>query len=283
MRRSRGWMALIAVTAVSLAGCASGGPEVAPFRSGLARMDLAPVETTVESAFVGGLSAARSGDYEEARLQLEWVAGVCPNTGVGSKALLTLLAVELDPRNPERSPEAAADAARRYLASAKKPAWTEPTLASLYLLSLDLREPMAEDDSVAAAAPGDTADPAGVPPPDPPEGEGGKAAGATGRSGVTPYDADPAATDGETGASKARGAGADDLDIARGAYRCEAPGIEVLVGALEVPPHPGDPLGERLHDAEGERGRLRQLVARLEQRIAQLEQELERIRATLKP
>jgi hypothetical protein len=98
-----------------------------------------------------GLVALERGDYEVARTVLRSVAmhhGLLP---VGQRAHLALVALEIDPRNEERSLRATADLAAHYLGLPEAAAWTQPLAEAFYLLALELgaaEEAAAEQEDV---------------------------------------------------------------------------------------------------------------------------------------
>jgi hypothetical protein len=117
----------------------------------------APLESSSEKRFEEALAALGRGDYRSAHEGLSWVAQHDADDKRGQQALLTLAALELDPRNPSRRIAAGADVAASYLGLAEKPAWTNPLAQTLYLLGLELgaaeeRVEKAEREAERAAA-----------------------------------------------------------------------------------------------------------------------------------
>lgn len=202
----------------------------------------------VERALVAGLVAAKLGDFEAARREIGWVATVCPDRPAGHQALLALAGIELDPRNPRRDPAAARRAVERYLASPTKPAWTEPTAKTLYLLAVELggrgSAMSPDEEEVAGEALGS------------PPGAAGTAGGRLGWGLASP--------------------GSDDR-------ACDASAAAAPLGSQPPPGFPGEPLQERLSEAERERAELRETASRLERELAELRREMERIRRALRP
>jgi hypothetical protein len=85
-----------------------------------------------------GLAALKEGDTERAQSHLQWVYNNHRDESVGRRALLVLVAAELDPRNPGRRLWAAADMSAKLLHPTGEPAWAEPVAETLYLLALEL-------------------------------------------------------------------------------------------------------------------------------------------------
>lgn len=264
-----------------------------------------------EAALYRGLTAVKLGEYGEARERLSAVAAACPASSLGSQALLILVALELDPRNPERDPRTARNLAEGYFAAPRKPAWTEPAMESLYLLAVELGAVsdsavagpaglprgdslLAVADSVAAVADSlaaasgaadSVAPEVGLPAPD--------------SLHAVPEDPPAEAADSGTAAEEPAGAGrspdatragdavpSPDTALslkADGGLSCASTRPGPFLGVLRPPELPGSPLMERLTTLLAERAALRENASRLERRLAELQQELERIRATLSP
>lgn len=98
----------------------------------------APLESRGEKRFEDGLTALGRGDYRLAHEQLSWVAQHYGHEAYGQQALLTLAAMEMDPRNPARRIEVGTDVVAAYLGLPEKPQWTHPVAQTLYLLGLEL-------------------------------------------------------------------------------------------------------------------------------------------------
>ena len=98
----------------------------------------APLETRGEKRFEDGLSALGRGDYRVAHEHLAWVAQHYGHESYGQQALLTLAAMEMDPRNPTRRITVGTDVAAGYLRLPEKAPWTQPVAQTLYLLGLEL-------------------------------------------------------------------------------------------------------------------------------------------------
>jgi hypothetical protein len=85
-----------------------------------------------------GLAALGQGDLTRAQEHLHWVYSHHGESPVGRRALLVLVAAELDPRNESRRLWAAADMSAKLLSQAGSPEWVEPVAETLYLLALEL-------------------------------------------------------------------------------------------------------------------------------------------------
>ena len=246
--RGTGWRWSVGLAA--LVACSS-NPEPQQPLAAPAELTLEPVETEVEKAFARGLAALKLGNYPAATEEIGSVARSCATAPIGGRALLTLIAIELDPRNPDRDPEVARQSARRYLELSNKPAWTEPAIETLYLMALDMGG--SEEEAGDAGEDGTTT---------------GPAADSISQGG------DPSATD---------VADVAPLSLHGSLVGCDPGNRELMVGALRMPTLPDEPVVERLASAEQGRIALQRRVARLEQELADLQQELARIRETLKP
>lgn len=263
-----------------------------------------------EAALYRGLTAVKLGEYGEARERLSAVAAACPASPLGSQALLILVALELDPRNPERDPRRARDLAEGYFAAPRKPAWTEPAMESLYLLAVELGAVsdstvagpaglprgdslLAVADSVAAVADSlaaasgaadSVAPEVGFPAPDSlhavPEDPPAEVAD----SGTAEEPAGAGRSPDSTRAGDAVASADTALSLkADGGLSCGSTRPGPFLGVLRPPELPGSPLMERVTTLLAERAALRENASRLERRLAELQQELERIRATLSP
>ena len=98
----------------------------------------APFGSSAEERFDDGLEALARGDYRVAYEHLSWVAEHHSHEKYGQQALLTLAAMELDPRNQGRRIDVGSDMAANYLRLPEKPLWTQPVAQTLYLRSLEL-------------------------------------------------------------------------------------------------------------------------------------------------
>jgi DNA repair exonuclease SbcCD ATPase subunit len=92
-----------------------------------------------DDRFAAGLAALRRGDYVTANEELGWVVQRYEGEPIGQKALLTLAAVEIDPRNPQRRLLLGAELANAYV---KQPTsrsdWVLPIAQTLHLLSIEM-------------------------------------------------------------------------------------------------------------------------------------------------
>ena len=95
-------------------------------------------ESDPERRFEQALADLSTGNLARAQEHLHSVATNHARERIGRKALLVLVAAELDPRNPERRLWAAADMSARLLSPTGEPEWAEPIAETLYLLSLEL-------------------------------------------------------------------------------------------------------------------------------------------------
>lgn len=110
--------------------------------------------------------------FDEAYRDLRFLAERCESGEAGSEAVLLLASQELNPRNPDRSPQAAAQLAARYLQISSASPTSLRVAESLYLLALDLGANPVESPfaSIPASDPGAADDRAGRDP-DPEEAE----------------------------------------------------------------------------------------------------------------
>lgn len=299
------WLGLL--LAVACGPRPSPTPEPGPART---HLQLETVASAGELALYRGLVAAKLGDYTAARDRLGTVAASCPVSPLGSQALLTLVALELDPRNPGRDPDRARSLAERYFADPRKPAWTEPAMESLYLLALELGAATSDSivsgeldlprgdsllavaDSVAAVADSlsaargaiDSAARAEATPEEAPFDAPADSASSMAEARGDPVAEVPRERTPSVGDTVSRG-GVDPrtpLD-AEGGLSCASTRPGPYLGELRAPHLPGSPLMERLSALVAERAALRRNTAELERKLAELQQELERIRATLSP
>lgn len=95
-------------------------------------------EPDPETRFELGLAALTEGDLARAQEHLYWVYNHHAESPVGRRALLVLVAAEMDPRNPARRLWAAADMSARLLSQSGPPEWAEPIAETMYLLALEL-------------------------------------------------------------------------------------------------------------------------------------------------
>ncbi len=116
-----------------------------------------PLESRGEKRLEEALEALARGDYRTAHEGLSWVAEHDADDRHGQQAVLTLAALEMDPRNPARRIAVGADVAATYLRMSETPAWTLPVAQTFYLLGLELgsaedRVERAEREAERAAA-----------------------------------------------------------------------------------------------------------------------------------
>jgi hypothetical protein len=116
----------------------------------------APFESESERRLDRGLQALERGDFRAAHEALSWVAQHDADDSHGQRAMLALVALEMDPRNPSRRIAVGADVAANYL-RLDTPEWTKPLAQAFYLLGLELgaaedRVERAEREAERAAA-----------------------------------------------------------------------------------------------------------------------------------
>ncbi|HLU25270.1 MAG TPA: hypothetical protein VKZ58_06145 [Longimicrobiales bacterium] len=106
---------------------------------GCARAHRAPeIDTGPEERLHRALLALDRRDYVAAAAELEWLQENHRASRLGHQAYLLLAAVELDPRNPDRSPDALAALAAADLATPARARWSVPISEALYLIALEL-------------------------------------------------------------------------------------------------------------------------------------------------
>ena len=88
--------------------------------------------------FDSGIKALAEGNYSAAHRDLAWVAERFAHEDAGQRAVLVLAAMELDPRNPARRPDAGSDLAGTFLQLPDRDGWIDPVAQTLYLLGLEL-------------------------------------------------------------------------------------------------------------------------------------------------
>jgi hypothetical protein len=107
-----------------------------------------------------GLALLAAGDFAAAGERLYPVYRAHWERPIGQRALLALMAAEIDPRNPDRRLWSTADMASRYLQIENVSEWTVPVAQSFYLLAVELgaaeervaRAEAERDEAEAAAA-----------------------------------------------------------------------------------------------------------------------------------
>ena len=85
-----------------------------------------------------GLDALADGDIARAHEHLDWVYRNHAGQRIGQEALLALVALELDPRNPGRRLWASADLAGELMSNPAAPDWLRPVGGALYHVALEL-------------------------------------------------------------------------------------------------------------------------------------------------
>lgn len=113
----------LALLALTLSGCAliRGEPAAMP-----------------ERQLERGLAALEARDFVSARAILDPLYRAHWQDAVGQRAMLALIAAELDSRNPDRQLWAAADLSARYLNIEDLPRWQVPVAEALYLIAQEL-------------------------------------------------------------------------------------------------------------------------------------------------
>lgn len=215
-----------------------------------------------------GLVALEEADYNIAYDNLLEVRSVCGDSPLGQQALLVLAAAELDPRNPQRQIELAAEFAAHYLGLPNRAAWAQPLAESLYLLSMEI----GASDAVGTLL-----------------GEGDDAPDA---------DSEPVTTLASTGGpidSSATDPAVERAETLRRAVFGFVPKtVPTECGVswqqigdpdanTQLPILPLSPVTERIAELEQERVDLMRQQGELESEIESLQAELARIRETLRP
>lgn len=113
----------LALLAIALSGCA------------LVR---AEPDESPERQLDQGLAALEARDFRRARAILDTLYRAHWQDPVGQRAMLVLIAAELDSRNPNRQLWAAADLSARYLNIEDLPRWHVPVGEALYLIAQEL-------------------------------------------------------------------------------------------------------------------------------------------------
>jgi len=238
---------------------------------------LASAESGRRRALEYGVLALEAGDYRAAMERIAPVAAICPTDELGRSAMLLLATAELDPRNPGRRPDAAAELAAFQLARRSEGQWEGAAAARLYAIALDYgAEPL-----TAAEIPGPVViwdryltDP----------GVAEAPIGADASDG-TPTDED---VDQAQRADRATNAVSHAAD---GGPRCEVvqadpevvlPELTEAPMALRSAPAPAQPAPSQSASG-GNSAELQAEVDRLRAELARKEQELDRIRRTLRP
>jgi len=245
---------LAGLTLVAATGCASapaGDPDVLP----------AEHLTT-------GLVALEEADYNIAYDNLIEVRSVCGDSPLGQQALLVLAAAELDPRNPERQIELAAEFSAHYLGLPNRAAWAQPLAESLYLLSMEI----GASDAVGTLL--------GVR-----SGEGSEDAEPVTAMVATAGPNDSSATDPEAERADALRRAVFGFVPSPVPTECGVDWQQVsdTAAPLDLPVLPLSPVTERIAELEQERVDLMRRQGELQGEIEKLQTELARIRETLRP
>ena len=235
-------------------------------------------ETSRRRALEYGVLALESGDYQTAVDRIAPVAAICPTDVLGRSAMLLLASVELDPRNPERRPDAAAELAAFQLARRSEGDWEGALATQLYTLALDHGAQPIEASAIPDVGviwdrylsdPVYAAEPIGI----------------ASDSGASP-EAVALAADARADDETERVARAAD-----GGPRCDVPDVD---DDLVMPRLTGTPLASRsaapapaaaqaAPSGGADSRALQAEVDRLRAELASKEQELDRIRRTLRP
>jgi hypothetical protein len=187
---------------------------------------------------------------------------------MGQQALLVLAAAELDPRNPERQIELAAEFAAHFLGLPNRAAWAQPLAESLYLLSMEI----GASDAIGTML-----------------GEGGRVAD----------DGEPVtamiATAGPNDSSATDPALERAQTLRRAVFGFVPKPVPDECGAdwqqvgetegerIDLPVLPLSPVTERITELEQERVELKRRQGELKNEVEALQTELARIRETLRP
>lgn len=255
-----------AAAVLSAGACASsGGTARQPLPSpGSAVVPSEPVPYVLAASDLLERSRAEqeAGRYGRADSTLLRVWSACGVSPAGSRALLLLAGLRLDPRNQLATPDAAARAAASYLSLPGTPAWTRPLARQLYLLALEL-----------GARPLDASPAAGPGPPAPPD-SAARAAPDSNAVG-TARDSGSATTVGDPSGTEAAAPPAAGSDISAAGLPPRACGIrngqdvEAREATGLLPALRGESMAAR--------------VAKLQDEVAALKRELDRIRKTIHP
>ena len=235
---------------VGIGACAGLGARGEPEQNAQLRLDR-------------GLMALDAGRYAAAFDDLAWVYSQCSGREAGVAALEGLVALELDPRNPQARPAVGTEMLGRMI---RRPQDRSARFLSetFFLAALALGAPHPEGASEEADT--DPADPAVAPEADDPAGDS-VVAGRVARTAPEP---------------------APQLQTA---YGCGAVAVPVMADTGRALPRlPGPSMAAILASAEVERDSasmasdsLRAMLGAVQEQLAATREELERIRRTLKP
>jgi len=222
-----------------------------------------------QEIFERGLVALEREDFRTAYQHMASVYEDQWDRPIGERALLTLAAVELDPRNPGRRLDVGAELAGRYFQLPSGTPWNGAVSQTLYLLAMELG---AAEERLARA-----------------EEEKRRAEVERRRSEA---ERERAERERRTAQTEARRAAASAREARIDAERARA---EARRARTEQRPAPAAPaprplplltapsVSARVGVLQGERDRLEAEVRTLNRRLQEQEQELERIRRTLEP
>jgi len=244
---------LVAITMAAATGCAS-----AP-----------PTDTGVQPSeqLTSGLVALEAADYSIAYDNLIGVRSVCGDSPIGQQALLVLAAAELDPRNPQRQIELAAEFAAHFLGLPNRAAWAQPLAESLYLLSMEIGASDAVGTMLGGGGIGDDGEPVTA-------------------MVATAGPNDTSATDPEVERAET---------LRRAVFGFVPKPVPAECGVdwqqvgetegerVDLPVLPLSPVTERITELEQERVDLVRRQGELENEVEELQTELARIRETLRP
>lgn len=118
----------IFAAAMMIGGCAALTPDRPEDRDARHRLDR-------------GLSALDAGAYAEAYDDLAWVYSHCPGQESGSRALIALAALELDPRNRQARPAVGSRLLAEAIQGPGAPRWARPLTETVFLTALALGAP----------------------------------------------------------------------------------------------------------------------------------------------
>jgi chemotaxis protein histidine kinase CheA len=222
-----------------------------------------------EATFERALAALQEEDFQTAYEHLSWIYYEHSHRPIGERALLTLAAVELDPRNTGRRLDVGAELAGRYYQHPNATPWSGAVSQTMYLLAMELgaaeaRLARAEAERERAEREREQA-----------ERERQTARAEASRASASARQARTDAARARTEAARARA----EARRAQAGSQTRAPAQP----ARQLPQLASPSVSARVGTLQGERDRLAGEVRALNRRLAEQEQELERIRRTLAP
>jgi chemotaxis protein histidine kinase CheA len=247
--------AILIAGLLAVGGCAS-----------LGQADQPSPEATFERALV----ALQEEDFQTAYEHLSWIYYEHAHRPIGERALLTLAAVEMDPRNTGRRLDVGAELAGRYFQHPNATPWSGAVSQTMYLLAMELGA--AEERLARAEAERERAERER----EQAERERQTARAEASRASATARQARSEAARARTEAARAR---AEARRAQAGSQARAAPAQP----ARQLPQLSSPSVSARVSTLQGERDRLAGEVRALNRRLAEQEQELERIRRTLAP